>query len=89
MESMLIAPPIAVFAGSDGARLGRQGKSLDGCWSDVSDKIEIFGLPPQTPCWRLRRKRQQYQMSRAPSTYPQAARSPPLLLLLQCDNYMP
>lgn len=31
----------------------RQGKRPDGCWSDVSEEIEIFGVPSDTHCWRF------------------------------------
>lgn len=33
---------------------GRQGKRLDGRWSDVSEEIGILGLLLDTPCWRFR-----------------------------------
>lgn len=72
LESYIIgrwASAIAVIL----AKLGRQGKRLAGWWSDVSEEIGIFGLPPDTLCWLFWPKAQRYQC---------AERHPPLQRLL-------
>jgi len=70
------------------SKLGRQGKSRDGRWSDVTEEIEIFGLTGH-PVLALPGESSMISKHRAPSAYPKAAQNPPLLVLLQYDNYMP
>jgi hypothetical protein len=58
MESMRIAPPIAVFAGFDGTKLGQQDKSLAVRPAYMVEIIEIFPQRPNTPCQPFWRKHQ-------------------------------